>query len=207
LDLQALALITAPEQLPITRAQAKAHLRVDTTDEDELIDGLIAAATGHVEGRTGYTGRALVPQTWEYYLKAFPADPTKVVPIPLPPLIEVESVKYLDRDGAEQTLATTVYDVNTATAPGSISLKQDQTWPETRTAWNAVRIRFQCGYSAFNESPTDFKGTDIPVFQSAIKLVLADLFANREAQAAGVKYEVNPTVKALLYPLRVNLGL
>lgn len=204
--LKALALVTAPSQTPITLTEAKAHLRRDDSDEDTLISGLILAATGHVEGRTGYTGRALCPQTWDFYLSEFPSDPSKLIEIPLPPLIAVDSITYLDRDGAEQTLATTVYEVNTATAPASLGLKQDQTWPETRQAWNAVKIRFQAGYAAFDESPTDFNGTDIPVFQAAIKLVLADLFENRSAGGHD-KYEVNPAAKALLYPLRVNIGL
>jgi uncharacterized phiE125 gp8 family phage protein len=206
LDLQALALITAPSQTPITLADAKAHLRRDDSDEDTLISALILAATAHVEGRTGYTGRALCPQTWDFHLSEFPSDPSRVIEIPLPPLIAVDSITYLDRDGAEQTLATTVYEVNTATAPGGIGLKQSQTWPETRQAWNAVKIRFQAGYVAFDESPTDFKGTDIPVFRAAILLVLADLYENR-SKGGTEKYEVNPTVKALLYPLRVNIGL
>lgn len=206
MNLQALALITPPAYLPVTLAEAKAHLRIDHSDEDALIRGLIGAATSHIQGRDGYTGQALVPQTWEYYLDQFPTDPLKAIAIPLPPLIAVESIKYLDADGAEQTLATSVYAVNTATEPGAVSLKQDQSWPDTRSAWDAVRIRFQAGYLAFGDSPTSYAGTPIEVMQSAILLVLADLYENRQA-GGHENYEINPTLKRLLYPLRKNIGI
>jgi hypothetical protein len=75
-----LQLNTPPAQEPVTLAQAKAWLRVESgTDEDDLIAALIAAARARAEW---HTGRAFVTQGWTLWLdRAAP-----VIGIPLPPL-------------------------------------------------------------------------------------------------------------------------
>lgn len=40
----------APAELPITLAEAKAHCRVDYTDDDAFITSLIGAAVSHLDG-------------------------------------------------------------------------------------------------------------------------------------------------------------
>ena len=62
---------TAPDTEPVDTADAKKHLRVDTSDDDSYIDGLVMAARMRVEE---YLQRALI--TTEYTLKVdqFSAD-------------------------------------------------------------------------------------------------------------------------------------
>jgi hypothetical protein len=57
-------LVTPPTSSPVTLAEAKLHCRVDHADEDTLIDALIAAAVGYLDGWRGVLGRAIMPQTW-----------------------------------------------------------------------------------------------------------------------------------------------
>jgi len=47
-----LEIITAPVTTPISRAELKTHLRVDTTAEDDYIDTVILAATDYFEQRS-----------------------------------------------------------------------------------------------------------------------------------------------------------
>ena len=49
----------APTSTPVSLDEAKIHCRVDHTDEDDLITGLIAAATENLDGCGGILGRAL----------------------------------------------------------------------------------------------------------------------------------------------------
>ncbi len=204
-NLQALSIHEAASVQPVTLDEAKSHLRVDHDDEDLLIQSLIVAATGHIEGSEGYTGRALVEQVWDYYLPAFPAQ--TFIEIPLPPLMQVVFITYTDTAGAEQTLAPDIYNVNSATQPGRVLLAYDKAWPETYAAWDAVKIRFRAGYEPTDaESPTDMaSGVPGPI-KAAILLTISDLYHNRTAQTEK-KLELNRGVQALLYPYRVNIGL
>ena len=61
-------LVTPPAETPVSRTEAKAHLRVDGTGDDDLIDGLIDAAVAHLDGYTGILGRCMVTQTWRQWM-------------------------------------------------------------------------------------------------------------------------------------------
>lgn len=128
----------------------KNFLKVDVSDDDTLIDDLIGAAAAHMDGRDGVLGRALLTQTWTLALDDFPCetwdDPYAGIRVPLPPLQSVSSITYLDGQGVEQTLATSVYAVDTASQPGIISLKSGQSWPGVQDVRNAVTITFVAGY-------------------------------------------------------------
>lgn len=205
MQLQSLSLVTPPPMPPISRAAAKAHLRVDGDDENDVIDALIQAATDRVSGRNGFTGRALVPQTWDYYLPFFPAN--GVICIPLPPLRSVTSITYRDSAGTTQTLSAGLYTVNPASEPGTVELVYGQSWPETFSSWDAVKIRFNCGYApADPASPSDLASGVPEAIKTAIKLFLTDLYENRSAQSS-VKLEENIAAMAILLSYKTNLGL
>lgn len=135
-----LRLVTPASTYPVTTAQAKAHCRVDGSDEDTYIDGLIAAATAHVET---LIGRAVAAQTWEYLLDEFADE----MLIPLGPVLSVTSIKYNDIDAAEQTLATTFYAVDLTSDPDRVVLADGAAWPTVNGGVNQVTIRFVAGYS------------------------------------------------------------
>lgn len=181
--------ITAPPVTPVTLAEAKAHLRVDDTNSDTKITAFIEAATGLVEEAAN---RALVEQVWELVLDGFPADP---VQIPLPPLIAIVSVGYLDEDGAAQTLvAGTDYVADPDL--GWIVLPDGVSWPTTFAGINAVTIRFRAGYAS--GSPIDGEAVPEPIKQ-AILMQVGEWFDKRESAAE----VLSPSVKALLSSYRV----
>lgn len=132
----------APTAEPISLAQAKRQLRVDGTDDDTFIAGLITAARSYVEN---YCSSQLVVATYQQKLDKFPCGDT--ISLNYPPLINVSSITYVDSDGTTQTLSTTVYSVLTTEKPGKIKLKYGQSWPSIRSQPDAVTITFRAGYA------------------------------------------------------------
>ncbi len=134
-----LSVITGPAAEPISLTEAKAHLRVTDTNEDTLITALITVARGWVEN---YTRRVLVLSDLEWTLDQFDS----LLRLPLSPLRSVVSINYVDESGIAQTLATSVYVVDTTSTPGRIVEQYDQEWPSTYDTLNAVTIRFKAGH-------------------------------------------------------------
>lgn len=178
-----LKLITAPESEPITLAEAKAHLRVSGSDDDALISALIVAAR---QGAEHITGRALMPQTWELALDEF----GEVIELPRPPFSAMSSVKYIDADGALQTMAEAAYLLDTHSEPARLMPAYGESWPSTRDQANAVLIRYQAGYAGAATVPQEIK--------SWMLLRVGMLYENRESVAAGVTLAEVPFVDRLL---------
>src|SRR5262245_4977660 len=89
----------------------KADLRIDGTSEDALLLTMLAAARRSLEGREGTLGRALLTQTWDWTLDAWPSCPEPLA-VPLAPLQSVTSIKLRDSAGAVTTVDPTTYQVD-----------------------------------------------------------------------------------------------
>lgn len=182
-----LVLTSGPAAEPLTLAEAKAHCRVDGSDDDTLITALIVTARRMAEQATG---RALVTQSWRYLLDAFPVA---AIDLPQPPLVSVESVKYIASDGTLTTIASTDYTVHTSALLGLVAPAYGMSWPSPRDVREAVRIEFTAGYGAAAAVPNDIK--------QWMLLQICHWYDNR--QAAGEKRDPLPYVDALLDPYRV----
>ena len=187
--MSALALITAPTAEPVTLTEAKAHLRVTAADDDTLITSLIVAARHWAEG---FTGRALITQTWDLYLDAFPEWE---LTLPKPLLQSITSIAYTDTNGASQTLATDQYLVDSKSEPGRITPAYGLVWPSTRWQTNAVKVRLVAGYADAAAVPGPVK--------SACLLMLGELYARRESAIVGAPIASVPvSAEYLLWPYR-----
>lgn len=175
-----LTLVTAPVTDPVTLTEAKAHLRVDHTDEDTLIGALVDAATAMIDGPDGI-GFAMVAQTWKLSLDAFPRE----IVLPLRPAVSVSAIRYLDVNGDQQTLASSVYRFSVSGGTGRITEDIGQAWPATACLPNAVEVEFVAG-----------EGVP-PALKAALLLIIGDLYANREAMVPG-QMAPNPAVEAIL---------
>lgn len=187
-----LVLQTAPTSEPVTTAEAKTHLRVTTSDDDTYIGTLITVARKHVET---ITGRALINQTWDYFLDNFP--PGDKIVIPLPRLSSVTTVKYTDKDNAQTTFTASKYIVDTNNEPGQIVLAYGESWPTfTPRPINAVEIRFVAGYGS--------GAANVPEgIKQAMLLLIAHWYENREPITDLNMKEIPETANALLWPYRV----
>lgn len=135
-----LTLITPATDYPVTLAEAKAQCRVDSSDEDALLNGLIAAATNHVEE---YLGRALMTQTWRLTSDEF----SDSMLLRRGPVQSVTSLKYYDIDGVLQTVSTDDYTPDLSHDPQWIVKNTNATWPATLDAIDVVQITFVSGYA------------------------------------------------------------
>lgn len=171
----ALKLITAATELAVSLAEAKAHLRVDVADDDTLVTAFIIAATELAEQATG---RAIMPQTWELTLDAFPEafELTRV------PAASITSLKYWDAAGDQQTLGTALYALDNTDDFGSAYVVPvfGGTWPDTREQINAVALRYVAGYAAAANVPDSIKAW--------IKLQVGAMYENRQAEGAVQTY-------------------
>jgi uncharacterized phiE125 gp8 family phage protein len=167
----ALKLITAATDLAVSLADTKTHLRVETTVEDALITSLVIAAA---EAAEQYTGRALMPQTWELTLDAFP-DAFEMTRLPV---ASISSIKYWDAAGIQQTLGTGLYTLDNADdyGPAYVVPVYGGTWPDTRAQINAVAVRYVAGYANAAAVPESIKAW--------IKLQVGAMYENREAEGS-----------------------
>ncbi|MCH9839285.1 head-tail connector protein [bacterium] len=177
-------LVTAPLVEPVTVAEAKNHVRVDTDDDDALLRRLIEA--GRLEAEA-YTRRSFITTTWRLDLDGWPCG--RVIHIPNPPLLAVTSVKYDDPAGDEQTLDPASYTVDAPVGPraerGRVVLASGTSWPTTGYEPNSVRVEYTAGYG------TD--PTDVPDgLRHAILLMVGELYERRAIVTPGVSLAANP---------------
>lgn len=186
-----LTTVNAPAVEPVTLAQAKAHLRVDITDDDAYITALIVAARIYAEH---YTRRAFITQTLDMYFDQFHYFETREIIIPRPPLQTVTSIIYTATDQTLITLASTEYVVDARQKPARIYPAFAKYWPATLPIQNSVAIRFVCGYGS--------DGTYVPqTINQAIMLLVSHWYENREpvlADSRAATANVPLTVEALL---------
>lgn len=108
--------------------------------DDARIAALIAAATEEIDGPEGWLGRALGVQTLETTAPGFGWTAWR---LPYPPLIEVLSVSYLDRDNVTHSADPALYEWR----DNQVLLRLGQKWPAARFCEGAVRVQFKAGYN------------------------------------------------------------
>ena len=198
----------APASEPISLSEAKAHLRVDLTDDDALITALIVAARQYAESETG---RSLITQSWRLVLDGFPgscgpAGTAGPIPSLLPgnailldqaPVQSITSIQYLDTGGAWQTLPETEWVAELQSAPARITPAFGKTWPAALPQIGSVKVEFVAGYGEAAAVPQGIK--------IWMLLRLGALYENREEVSAmrQGKIEALPYVDRLLDAYRV----
>lgn len=179
----------APSILPVTLTEAKQHLRIedDLTLEDNLVTGLISAATEYLDGWTGILGRCLVEQEWRQDFDAF----SPCLFLPLGPVIAIVSV------------------VNGAVTidPAHYSLRVDaggRSYVAIKTSISGtISVTYKAGYP--NTTDAQPKSSVPSPIKTAIFLLVGAWYENREEAANGVSVSALPSsvsVNALLAPYR-----
>lgn len=179
---------------PLTTTEAKLFLRVDSSDDNDLIDALVKAARQKVENDTNL---ALTTQTWSLSLDVAPTGGAPIV-VPIAPLATVTSITQYAADDTSSVVSTDVYRVDTASKPGRIVLQENQSWPSGLRPQTALVVVFTAGHGATSAS--------VPAaLVTAVRLLVAHWYANREAVAIGGVNAVNVPLAydALVAPYKV----
>ncbi len=167
-----LKLITPPSSEPISVADMKTQLQVDSTftDDDALIADMISSAREEIEA---ITGRAIMPQQWllatdwwpvyrwwdyapsrsdydalgNYNFMGWRWNQSQTISIPRPPLISINSVTYVPQaGGAAQAIDLTTIQIDAISEPGRILPAVGSYWPIASPQANSVQITFTAGY-------------------------------------------------------------
>jgi len=163
-------IVTGPAAEPVGLDEAKLHCRVDITEDDELIQGLIIAARGTAEKISNHR---MITQTWDYWLDGFPGSATLVLPKSLTPVQSVTSIKYYDAADQESTFNAANYVTDTKREPGRIILKSGSSWPsDVLRVVNGVVVRVVVGFGDDADVPQQFK--------QAMLLMIGHWYENRE---------------------------
>jgi uncharacterized phiE125 gp8 family phage protein len=204
-----------PAAEPVSLARAFMAAAVDAdiqamADPIEMMSGFITSARDKCENMIS---RAFVQRTFQLRLNRFPfAIPTVyypyyslermptqlygIIPIPYPPLVQIDAVSYTAPDGTDITLDPSQYVVESGGKfQGLITPSYGKAFPATRYAMASVRIDYTAGYS-----PDD---TKVPQgIKSAILLITSHLWRNREATAPpqALPRQIEMGVEALLAP-------
>ena len=155
----------------ITTAEAKQHLKVDTSADDSYIDDLVQAAT---ESAQIFTNRFFVDtvltqhgDTWYDLAVLFKS-----------PVSSTTHIKYYDSDNTIQTLATSVYLTDLTHNPARVGLKPNQSFPSIADRISAVECKYTVGYgSAASDVPTAIK--------QAVLLTVGNWYQNRQSVVTG----------------------
>lgn len=189
-----------PPAEPITLAQAKLHLKVDVSDDDDLIEALIRAAREWAEN---YTRRSFVERTLELRLDCFP----RLILLPRGPVRELVSLQYLDQGGDLQDVPASLYQTDLYAEPARIAPVFGAVWPVPQFgALNAVVATYRAGYEPGTESPTDYAENIPSAIKAALKLLVGHWYEHREAVVlANVQAtEVPLAVKSVLAPFEIR---
>lgn len=142
-------------------ADAKAHLRVFHSDEDDEITAYVEAATRHVEAMAGTPMRA---QTWRLSLDRFWHRRQL---LPGGRVSAVSSITYFDVSETQVTLAPENYVTALDLIPAVVEAPDG--WPGTQVREGAVTITYTVGGSAQ------------PGLLQATKMLAAHWYQRREA--------------------------
>lgn len=177
-----LRLVTPATERAVSLNEARRHLRIEDTDQDDLIAAYIEAA----EQSLSYIGRALKPAT--YALDIYGIG-SRYIDLPMPPLRAVSSVSTVGSSGTLSVLDPSAYTVITAAGGQTLVMLASQPAFTSGSIW--ATIQYTAGYDIVPSA-----------LRAAILLVVGTLFENRSGASPIPMTKLPYGVDALVGPLR-----
>ena len=167
-------IVTPAATDPVTLAELKEWLRVDGTDQDDLITSLISSATEWAEN---YTHRAFVERDLDVDFAHFPHVGQDLY-LPSPPLRVLTAVTYVDSAGVAQVYDVADLDIFPSTGLVRVKPTAVEDWPQ---GVFGVECLYTAGFGpTAAETPEEVK--------TAIKVAVTQNFLFRGDQIAGSQF-------------------
>lgn len=160
--------------------ETKLQLKVETDEEDALINTMIAAATSVAEHETGC---ALVSQDWIAELDCFPSGG---IQLSHPPIASITTIRYTRPDGSVIDLDASRYRV----MHYGCLMPVDGGWP----SGTDVQIKYRAGFGDTTQVPKQIK--------QWILMHVTSMYVHRETVQPGNLVEM-PYIKHLLDRYRI----
>jgi hypothetical protein len=202
-----LKIVSAPSIQPVSRIEAREHLRLDDDVDDSQVRSFIKAATDWAEN---YTGRSLINTGYQMMLDGVSEidDPlwegmrtghssrnfNNYIEIAVAPVSSVSSIKYYSDDNTQYTWSASNYHVDTFSEPARIVLRSGGTYPTDLRSVNGLEINFIAGYGDSANSVPE-------AIRVAILQYIAFLYEHRGDYEAGI--HAPGVIKSLLDPYKV----
>lgn len=193
-------LVTPPAMLPVTLEEARRFVIVEADEDGPVLEAMLQAAAGMLDGWNGVLGRCLVEQEWRQDFDCF----ERRLPLPLLPVMSISSVTYRGEDGGTVEVDPERYSL--ATDAGGLA------HVVFRDAWigGPVSVTYKAGYATAPEVPADGDKPAVPEhstvpapIKTAICMLVAQWFNSREATVTGtIATELPLAVDALISPYR-----
>lgn len=197
-----LTLIGQSTAEPVSIAEARTYMRLESTDstaEDTLIGAYITAARQLAEN---ITKRALVQSTWQIILNEF-CNSTQAIDLLRPPISTASTsvvITYVENNtaGNSTIIPSTAYTIDADKEPGRVYPSYNNYWPTNsiRLQEKSVTIQYASGYNS----------STIPApVKIWIQQRVASMYDNREPIIIGQTVENMPRdfVNGLLDPYMI----
>jgi len=190
-----LTLVTAPDgNIPVvTVARAMERFRIYDSESSIDLAQLIEVATKAVEHSTGLILRR---STWRYYSDCWPLS------IPVFPIRNILSIKYLDVNNAEQTILGTDYYWKRTSTGADLFYETSFSSPILSTRSMPIAVEFEAGYAAGGGSDGDLGLILPPTAEMAVLFLVGHWYNMREPVAGEEAYKVPLTFEFLAAQLR-----
>jgi len=158
-------MLQGPAAEPVGLAEAKAYLRIDGDDEDELVGMLVTAARLTVEVECG---RALIQQRWRLSLDRWPRGCE--IRVPIAPFRACEAVRVHAGAGTPSLVPPDAYIADAAEEGGRILMTGTPPAPARRAG--GIEADIVVGYGP--------RAGDVPgPLRQAVRLLVARWFERR----------------------------
>ena len=174
----------------LTLAEIKPHLQITHARDDALLGSLLKAATEWLDGENGVLGQAIVDRTYQWKTGEF----LPLMRFPIRPVSLIQSITYLDSNGASQTVPNTAYYLFADALGPYIKPVSGYPWPLAQCRDDAITVNFTAGMGTPGQVPQPLK--------SAALMIIAHLYHNREVEVSTETFPLGFGMWQLIAPYR-----